>query len=79
VCRRLTDCPDVDASEVEVTVTNGEVTLMGGVDDRPQKRLAEECAWDIGGVREVHNNLRVQHRERTEGGRTGMFGGIFNR
>jgi hypothetical protein len=35
--------PDIDASEIEVMVNSGEVTLTGSVDDRHQKRLAEDC------------------------------------
>ena len=61
VCDRLADAPDVDASNIEVKVNNGEVTLGGTVDDRFDKRRAEELIENISGVREVHNNLRV-HR-----------------
>jgi hypothetical protein len=59
VCDRLADAPDVDASEIEVTVKNGEVTLSGTVDDRQDKRRAEDLAETVSGVREVHNHLRV--------------------
>lgn len=59
VCDRLTDDPWVDASEVEVTVRNAEVTLSGTVRDREDKRRTEDITENISGVREVHNNLRV--------------------
>jgi osmotically-inducible protein OsmY len=59
VCDRLTDDPWVDASEVEVTVRGGEVTLSGSVRDRNDKRRTEDMIEGISGVREVHNNLRV--------------------
>jgi hypothetical protein len=59
VCERLTDDPDIDASNLEVTVKNGEVTLSGSVSSRDDKRRAEECAEDISGVKDVHNTLRV--------------------
>jgi hypothetical protein len=59
---RLTDHPHVDASEIEVTVKNGEVTLTGTVDERHAKRLAEDIAESVSGVREVHNQIRVQHQ-----------------
>lgn len=60
VCDRLSDDPRVDASNIEVTVSNGEVTLAGTVDARDVKRRAEDCAEDVSGVKNVQNNLRVQ-------------------
>lgn len=63
VNERLTDHPHIDASEIQVQVNNGEVTLTGTVDDRPSKRLAEDIAESVSGVREVHNNIRIQQRE----------------
>ena len=59
VCERLTDAPDIDASSIEVTVNNGEVTLSGTVSEREDKRRTEDLIEHISGVREVHNNLRV--------------------
>ena len=38
---------------------NGEVTLVGVVRERPEKRMAEDAAEQVSGVREVHNQLRV--------------------
>jgi osmotically-inducible protein OsmY len=61
VSERLADHPDVDASEIEVTVKGGEVTLTGTVDERHAKRIAEDVAESVSGVREVHNQIRVQH------------------
>jgi hypothetical protein len=57
---RLTDHPHIDASEIEVQVQSGEVTLTGTVDERHAKRLAEDIAESVSGVREVHNNIRIQ-------------------
>ncbi len=51
--------PDIDASEVEVAVRSGEVTLTGNVEDRATKRMIEDLVEDLVGVREVHNQLRV--------------------
>jgi Flp pilus assembly secretin CpaC len=59
VCERLTQHAEVDASEIDIQVSNGDVTLTGSVDDRNQKRMAEDIAENISGVREVHNQLRV--------------------
>jgi osmotically-inducible protein OsmY len=61
--QRLTDHPDVDASEIDVQVTAGEVTLSGTVDHRHAKRIAEDLAEDVRGSREVHNHLRVKQRD----------------
>lgn len=57
---RLTDDPRVDASEVQVHVQNGEVTLTGTVDSREARRRAEDVAEDVSGVTYVMNNLRVR-------------------
>jgi hypothetical protein len=56
---RLTDHPHIDASEIEVTVNQCEVTLTGTVEDRQAKRLAEDIAHSVSGVRDVHNLIRV--------------------
>jgi hypothetical protein len=60
VCERLTEHGDIDATDVEVAVAAGEVTLSGTVATRAQKRLAEDVADGVTGVNEVHNRLRVQ-------------------
>lgn len=59
VCQRLMDDHDIDASGIEVEVTNGEVILSGTVDSKYAKRLAEDCADSVGGIANVQNNLRV--------------------
>lgn len=59
VCDALCEHGYIDASDIEVTVLNGEVTLIGVVRERPQKRMAEDATEDVSGVREVHNQLRV--------------------
>jgi hypothetical protein len=56
----LTRHPDVDASDIEVSVVNGEVTLTGQVSSRHEKREAEDCAWRAHGVRDVHTQLRIK-------------------
>jgi hypothetical protein len=56
----LTEHGDIDATDVEVAVVAGEVTLSGTVATRVQKRLAEDIADGVTGVNEVHNRLRVQ-------------------
>lgn len=59
---RLTDDPHIDASEIEVAVSNREVTLTGTVNSRFEKRHAEDLAESISGVTHVQNNLRVQQQ-----------------
>jgi hypothetical protein len=59
VCESLTDDDEIDASDVAVSVSGGEVTLSGTVDDRRAKRAAEDCAYSVTGVRDVQNRLRV--------------------
>ena len=63
VCLRLTEDPQVDASNIEVVVSNREVTLVGTVASREQRRRAEDCSEQVSGVSHVQNNLRVS-RER---------------
>ncbi|MCD9019386.1 BON domain-containing protein [Parachryseolinea silvisoli] len=57
---RLSDNPYIDASDVEVSVSNGEVVLSGKVTDRHDKRRAEDIAEGVSGVRNVENRIRVQ-------------------
>lgn len=63
VSEALARHPGIDASEIEVEVDGGEVTLRGQVDERRAKRLAEECAEDIFGVEDVQNQLRIRREE----------------
>jgi len=56
---RLTYDPWLDASNVEVAVKDGEVTLSGSVDNREAKHRAERLIEDIPGVVHVQNNLRA--------------------
>lgn len=64
---RLTDDHRVDAGDIEVTVSNGEVTLTGTVRSRDDKRRAEDIADAVSGVKHVQNNVRVQQGETTSG------------
>ena len=63
VNERLTDDDRVDASGIQVTAENGEVTLTGTVDDRAQKRRAEDVAESVRGVDDVHNRLTIRRDE----------------
>jgi hypothetical protein len=59
VCEALTEDPAVDASDIEVVVQKGIVTLRGSVSDRRQKRRAEDVAEEAHGVRDVRNQLEI--------------------
>ncbi len=75
VSDRLSDDGQVDASEVEVSVSKGEVTLAGTVSDRLQRRRAEDIAERVSGVHHVQNNLRVHGTGATPGTQTGITAG----
>jgi hypothetical protein len=60
VCEKLWWSPEVDATEIEVTVKGGDVSLGGKVPDRRSKRLAEDLAESVTGVKDVSNGLRVE-------------------
>ncbi|PTL79309.1 BON domain-containing protein [Vitiosangium sp. GDMCC 1.1324] len=62
VCERLMEGP-VDVGEVEVIVSDGEVTLSGTVQVRWQKRAIEDLAASVRGVHDVHNRVRVRPAE----------------
>jgi len=63
VCERLTQHPEVNAEEIEIQVKNGEVTLTGTVERREEKRMAEDAAESVPGVKDVHNQLRAQQHQ----------------
>ncbi|MFL5686351.1 MAG: BON domain-containing protein [Chloroflexota bacterium] len=66
VSDRLTEHGDLDASGIEVEVSQGVVTLTGFVDDRWGKRLAEDVVEQVAGVHDVMNQLRV-HGQQEQG------------
>lgn len=63
VNEELTRHPGLDASDLDVRVNNGEVTLTGTVDNRSAKRMAEDAAESCSGVRDVHNQIRISSAE----------------
>ena len=72
VCDCLCDSRDVDARNIDVSVANGEVTLNGSVSDRDQKRRAEDLIEHMSGVRDVHNNLKVNTGAEWSGSTSGQ-------
>ena len=67
---RLSDDRHLDASDIDVTVKDGEVTLNGTVNERMAKRHAEDLVEHVSGVKHVQNNLRVN----TQGANYGTSG-----
>ena len=57
----------MDADEIEIEVRDGVVTLSGRVARRRDKRLVEEVAEQVFGVRDVQNNVRLARRVEERG------------
>jgi hypothetical protein len=78
ICERLTQHPYIDAAEIEIQVRSGEVYLTGSVESRDEKRMAEDVADSVSGVKDVHNQLRtgqlVSARQGSEASRPEMVG-----
>jgi len=76
VSDRLAEQNQLDPSEIEVQVSNGDVTLTGQVNSRHEKWLAEEIADDVSGVNDVQNQLRVRREQhQSQGTGTGTHTG----
>ena len=79
VSDRLTDDPFIDASDIEIEVSNAEVTLSGTVDSRVARRRAEDIAERCSGISHVQNNLRVSSGAETvrqeRDAKKGLFSG----
>ena len=50
---------DVDATEIQVDVKDGLITLSGSVSDREQKKAAERLFDTMNGVHDVINQLKI--------------------
>ena len=74
VNERLTQNGQLDASNMEIEVTNGEVMLKGNVNDRRDKRLAEDIADSVFGVKDVNNQLKVSQGEQTDSSQQQQLG-----
>jgi hypothetical protein len=79
IADRLTWHGHIDAREIEIEVEDGEVTLKGSVNTRREKRLAEDIAFDVLGVADIHNRLRVRHPKRTADRRMERFANRLTR
>lgn len=59
MCDRLTRHAQIDASEIDVDVKDGIVTLAGMVEGRRMKRLAERNVEMVLGVLELRKSART--------------------
>lgn len=57
----------IDATDIQVDVNDGIVTLTGTVDSRREKRMAEDVAESVSGVWDVNNHLSLQQISWTRG------------
>jgi hypothetical protein len=64
VCEALATHAQVDASQIGVAIdeATGDLILFGSVPSEKQRRLAEDCAVAVSGVRVVYNRLTVGSR-----------------
>lgn len=60
ISERLTQHGQIDASNIEIAVNHGEITLKGTVPSRHMKRMAEDTIEDISGVNDITNMIKVQ-------------------
>ena len=61
----------IDASDIEVSVKDGEVTLSGTVESKQTKRRAEDCAYSVAGVKDVTNLLKTNRSTSSDSSQIG--------
>jgi len=59
--------PHLDASNVEISVSEGEVTFTGTIESRRMKRCLEDAIDHVRGVKDVRNEVRVSADRDTSG------------
>jgi osmotically-inducible protein OsmY len=69
MCEALSNHPWIDASNTEVEVKNGVVTLTGTVNDRRTRQMMEDLADDIPGVKDVECQVKIETKTKA-----GMMG-----
>lgn len=58
-CDALALVPDLNCSEIKITVNKGTLTLKGAVEAPRLKRMAEESVQHVLGIKQVQNDLRI--------------------
>ena len=64
----LAEHDQIDASHIEVSVSESQVMLQGTVATRLQKQLAEAATDSVRGVKGVVNELRVEQMKEADSG-----------
>lgn len=59
VCEALLNNPQIDATDIEIQVEDGRVTLSGKVDDREMKREVELSLEHIPGIQDLFNLITL--------------------
>jgi hypothetical protein len=72
ICDALGREHDIDSSDVEVKVQNGEVTISGTVPHRHMKLQIEQLADRMSGVNDVNNQIRVKQQQLQQSPQSGQ-------
>jgi osmotically-inducible protein OsmY len=59
VCLNLTFHPQIDASNIEVILSDEVAILRGWVPTRKMKRLASRCVSQVEGIKKVINEINI--------------------
>jgi osmotically-inducible protein OsmY len=59
IMRALHRHASIEASNIHVSVANGNVKLEGTIPTYPERELVEEAVWAAGGVKAIEDHLRV--------------------
>ena len=57
---RMVDNKNVDASSISVETLNGTVMLSGFAKSSTEKKVAEDLAWKVAGVKSVRNDIAIR-------------------
>ena len=60
--KALENNPDVDGSDIEARIQNGEVVLTGSVKEERERTLIEDMVKNLQGVRTVQNEIEAESR-----------------
>jgi osmotically-inducible protein OsmY len=78
ICEYLERNAMIDASDVDITVAEGVVTLTGTVPDRQMKRMCEDEIENMPGVKDVNNQLRVNRESSSSDSSSSRTGSSSN-
>ena len=55
----LLNDPQVNATKIDISTSNGVVTMTGSVRSQPERERAIQLAWQVSGVKDVKANLTI--------------------